>query len=469
MSGRPERRLPLTVALFGRMSLLLVLLVLSVGAVAFFVAERQVNEIYDGQLITAANVLRALMSQELRELPHDRGEEQLAVDDSALLSPEDRRAFDDYAEWRMFRIWRQGLVLLRSDTGPAPTAPPERDGFSEITGPNRDRWRIYTLHVPGHTVAVQVGERRGIRLALVRSIALGSAAPLLMLIPMAALLIWLSLSDGLSALRMLMAELGRRSMRDLSPLPLDPWPRDLHPLIRAVNLMFARIERALQHERAFLDNAAHQLRTPLAAVKLQAQMIAHETDPAERAALTERLGESVDRASNMTDNLLTLARLEARAGPAEGVRGDLRAETVAAIADLAPLAARRDVEFSFDGPEQAPSGDPVLLRLIATNLIENALNHSPSGTEVAVRVAADKSGLRLSVADEGPGIPAAERKKVVQRFYRTPAARPSGTGLGLSIVSEAVRLLGGKLSLEDRPDGAAGLCVNVDLPFRAGR
>ena len=462
MSVRPGRRLPLTVALFGRMSLLLLLFVLSVGGVAFFAAQHQVNQIYDGQLITAANVLRALTSEELREAPPARGEEQLEIDD-ALLSPEDRSAFDDYADWRMFRIWRQGQVLLRSDTGPPLLTPPARDGFSEIAATNGDRWRIYTLHVPGHTVAVQVGERTGIRFVLVRRIALGAAVPLLALIPMAAALVWLSLSNGLSALRLLMAELGRRSMRDLSPLPLDPWPRDLHPLIRSINRMFARIERTLQHERTFLDNAAHQLRTPLAAVKLQAQLIGRETDPAERAALTERLGDSVDRATALTDNLLTLARLEARVGPAEA-RGDLRAETVAAIADLAPLAARRAVEFSFEGPERAPAGDPVLLRLIATNLIENALNHSPGGAEVAVRVAAEPGGLRLSVADQGPGIPAAERKKVVQRFYRSQAARPSGTGLGLSIVSEAVRLLGGRLTLGDRPDGSAGLCVNVDLP-----
>ena len=254
-------------------------------------------------------------------------------------------------------------------------------------------------------------------------------------------------------------------MRDLSPLSLEPWPRDLHPLVRGINRLFARIERAVQHERAFLDNAAHQLRTPLAAVKLQAQLIAQETDPAEREALTRRLGESVDRAAATTDNLLTLARLEAHAEP-EGRLGDLRAETVAALADLAPLAARREVELSFEGPERAPAGDPVLLRLIATNLIENALNHAPAGSEVAVRLIADEQGVSLSILDQGPGIPAGERRKVLQRFYRAQPGRQRGSGLGLSIVSEAVRLLGGKLVLADRPDGASGLCATVELPRR---
>jgi signal transduction histidine kinase len=261
-----------------------------------------------------------------------------------------------------------------------------------------------------------------------------------------------------------MAEIGRRSVRDLSPLSLEPWPRDLHPLVRAINRLFARIERAVQHERSFLDSAAHQLRTPLAAVKLQTQLIAGETDPKEREALLQRLGESVDRAASMTDSLLTLARLETSTRAPEGLRSDLRSETVAAIAELAPLAARRNVELSFEGPAAAPSGDPVLLRLIAANLIENAVNHAPPGTEVEVHLSNGLQGLRLWVADRGPGIPAAERRKVLQRFYRGPGGRPEGSGLGLSIVAEAVRLLHGRLTLDDRPDGATGLCVIVDLP-----
>jgi signal transduction histidine kinase len=468
MSRPQDRRPPLTVALFGRMSLLLLIVVASVGAIAFAAASQRVNEVYDGQLIIGANVLRALMMEELHEVPPERGEKQLEVDDDVLLSPEDRRAFDAYAEWRMFRIWRAGGLLLRSDTGPPPAAPSSiKDGFSEVEAPDGRRWRIYTLRMPGHTIAVQVGERTDIRLELVSRIALGAALPLLLFIPLAAGLIWLSLSDGLSTLRLLMAELGRRSMRDLSPVPLEPWPADLHPMVRAINRMFARIERALQHERTFVDNAAHQLRTPLAAVRLQAQLIASETDPAERKALSERLIESVDRASTMTDNLLTLARLEGHVAPEPAGSGDLRTETVAAIADLAPLAARRSVELAFDGPARAPSGDPVLLRLIAANLIENALNHAPVGSEVAIRLAAGEAGVRLSVADHGPGIPAAERKKVLQRFYRGQPAGQSGSGLGLSIVSEAVRLLGGKLVLDDRADGGPGLVAAVELPLKA--
>jgi two-component system sensor histidine kinase QseC len=262
------------------------------------------------------------------------------------------------------------------------------------------------------------------------------------------------------------AEIGRRTLRDLSPLPLEPWPRDLHPLARSINRLFARIDRSVQNERRFVDDAAHQLRTPLAAVKLQAQLIAGEADPAERRAMTSQLVESVDRAADLTERLLTLARLEARRGAGEG-GGDLRAETVAAMADLAPLAARRGVELSFEGPPSLPGGDPLLLRLIAANLVENAIHHAPAGSEVAVRLSAEPGVRRLAVLDGGPGIPPAEREKVLERFYRGEGASPRGSGLGLSIVEEAVRQLGGRLELADRADGGPGLCARVELPRAA--
>lgn len=459
-----SRPTSLLAALSSRVGVLFLIIVLAVGLLAFFTAQRRINEIYDGQLIIGANVLRALMSDELKGKAADPKEtlDELSID-SDLLSPEDRHAFDNYADWRMFRIWRGGELAMRSDTGPVAAAPPPQTGFTEIDG-KQDRWRVYTLHVPGSNVAVQVGERIDIRLVLVQGIALGLALPLLLLIPLAGVLIWLSLSDGLAALRALIAEIGRRTMRDLSPLPLDPWPRDLHPLVRSINRLFERIDRSLQNERRFLDDAAHQLRTPLAAVKLQAQLIAGEADAAERHAMTSQLIESVDRASALTDSLLTLARLEARRSAADAAPGDLRAETVAALADLAPVAARRDVELSFDGPRALPGGDPVLLRLIAANLVENAINHAPEGSEVAVRLSSTGERHQMRVTDSGPGIPPIERGKVTERFYRGSSASPRGSGLGLSIVGEAVRLLGGRLELRDRAGGERGLEAFVEIP-----
>ena len=449
--------------LFGRMGMLFAVIVFSVGLTTFLTAQRRIDEIYDGQLIIGANVLRALMADELAKQRRIAQPGAALTVDDALLSEEDRHAFNSYAEWRMFRVWREGRLVLRSDTGPPETAAPTQDGFRTLKR-HHHSWRIYTLRAPDDDVRVEVGEREDIRTVLVRGIALGLAVPLLVLIPVAGLLIWLALDGGLRALRNLLAEVGRRSVRDLSPLSLTPWPRDLHPLVLAINRLFDRIQRSLQHERRFLDQAAHQLRTPLTAVKLQAQMIAQETDPTERAAITAELVASVDRASAMTDSLLTLASLEASPGGPPTASGDLKAETVAAITDLAPIAARRGVRLSFDGEGEMPSGEGPLLRLVAANLIENAVRHTSPDSEVVVRLRPTQGGWRLSVTDSGPGLPAAEREVVLQRFHRGRDAAPGGAGLGLSIVVEALRLLGGRLELADREDGRPGLDARADIP-----
>jgi signal transduction histidine kinase len=451
----------LLTALFARMSLLVVLIVVIVGLLAFSVAQGRIDRAYDGQLIIGANVLRSLMSEELRESAEEERSEQMQVDDSPLLSAEDRQAFDDYAEWRMFRIWRGGKLVLGSDTGPK-MAGPAPVGFSDIHS-GKGRWRLYTLRATEPDVLVAVGERQRIRSVLVRAIALGLAVPLLLLIPLASALIWWSLSDGLRTVRQLVDAIGQRSLRDLAPVTLEPWPRDLHPLVRTINRVLARIEGSLHHERQFLDNAAHQLRTPLASVRLQAQLLAQEDDPRERALLGQELIAGVDRAAAMTDGLLTLARLEAQLGG--GGRGDLRTETIGAVADLAPLAAKQDVELVFSGDGALPGGDPVLLRLVAANLIENALHHAPAGSEVVIALTPSANARRLTVTDAGPGIPPEDREQVLQRFYRRPGETRSGAGLGLSIVVQAVRLLNGQLRLSDRPDGRPGLSAQVDLPL----
>lgn len=455
-------------ALFGRIGLLFIVLVLVAAAVTSKTAREQIDGAYDSQLIIAANVLLALMSDEMRERTpnaHGGAQTELSIDDAPLLSAEDKQAFDQFADWRMFRIWQAGKLVMRSDTGPDPAAATtSRAGFGDVEA-NDHKWRIYTLPLSDRPIVVQVGERLDIRRALVRNISVELLAPLLLLIPATALLIWLSLRDGLRALRALASALGRRSARDLALLPVESWPSDLAPLIGSINQLLGRIDQSLQHERRFVDRAAHQLRTPLSVVKLQAQMIAREERPAERAALITQLASGVDRASLLIDRLLTLARLESEIG-VDG-EADLAEESMAVMADLAPLAAQRKVSLAFSGEQKAPiSGDPALLKMICSNLIDNAIRHSPPDAEVHVQIESVPNEHKLRIVDAGPGIPATEREKVLERFNRGNAPRGDGVGLGLSIVSEALRLLGGRLELTDRSDGKPGLEACVVLPTR---
>lgn len=364
MTRRPATSL--TAALFGRVGLLFLMIVLAVGMLAFSTARERIGEDYDGQLIISANVLRALAGDEVRELAGGAVRSELQIDDASLSNAEDRKAFDKYSTWRMFRIWQAGRLVLKSDTGPALPSPALHDGFIDVVR-NGDKWRIYSLSVPTDRVVVQVGERMDIRAQLVTGISLELALPLLLLLPASALLIWLSLNDGLAELRRLVTELSRRTSRDLSPLPAEAWPSDLLPLVNSINSLLRRMALSFQRERSFVDQAAHQLRTPLAVVKLQAQMIEREESPQERQQLIGQLAGGVDRAALLIDRLLTLARLESEAESFGHC--DLAAEVRAALADLAFLADAHDVGLAFSGSATPVRGDPALIRLVCANLI----------------------------------------------------------------------------------------------------
>jgi len=459
---RAARRVSLTGRLFGRMTILLLAIVLTVCAMMFWTTRAEVDKVYDGQLITGANVLRALMTDEISERSRElRPDASLEIGDE-WLSTEDRKAFDAYADWRMFRVWRNGRLVLGSDTAPRLPAPSrDQQGFqTQIVGSKT--WRIFSLPVHEAGMVIQVGERTSIRSVLVRRVLLELAIPLLLVLPVMLALIWLALNDGLRAVRALVSAIGGRGPRDLSPLDTEAWPVDLRPLAESVNDLLSRLDRSYEHERQFIDSAAHQLRTPLAALNLQAQLISEEDDPIERAAQVRQLREGVARASELTEQLLTLARL----GPqiSRDLITDLHAEAAAALAEIAVVATAKGVALALEGEAPAVKGDPALVRLVLANLIENAVTHAPAGSEVQIRLSVDRRFGWATVSDQGPGIPPNERARVFQRFFRGVNAKGLGSGLGLAIVEEAARVMNGRLSLDDRNDGESGLEASLGLP-----
>ena len=455
-----DPRTSVTGQLFRRITALLVAIMLTVFGLMFVTARDEIDKVYDGQLITGANVLRALMSDEIKVRSQNRPGVSLEIGDE-WLSAEDRKAFDAYADWRMFRIWKGEQLVLGSDTGPRLPAPLGRKGFEteKVAG---NSWRIFNLPVGEAGVIIQVGERTSIRSVLVNQILVELAIPLMLVLPASLLLIWLALKDGLRAVRALVTAIGDRGSRDLSPLDTKTWPLDLQPMARSVNDLLGRLQRSYEHERQFIDSAAHQLRTPLAALSLQAQLISQEDDPVERATQVQQLREGVTRASELTEQLLTLAQLGPRIG--RDLTTDLRAEATAALAEIAVIAATKEVALALEGEAPRVDGDPALVRLILANLIENAVRHAPPGSEVQVLLSADRRLGWVSVCDQGPGIPKDERSRVFQRFFRGAHARGSGSGLGLAIVEEAARVLRGRVLLEDRRDGASGLEARLGLP-----
>ena len=445
--------------LFIRVVVLLAGAIAAIGAIAFWSARQQIYEIYDLQLIAGTQLLHALAKEELEEYAGKKESPPPSV-----LFEEDVESFNAYGRWRMFRIWRGSQLIAKSANGPARVAVPGDAGFIDLVD-GAEPWRIYHLAAKDLGLSIAVGEPLTQRDLVVADFALTLIAPLLLLVPAAVGLIWLTLLDGLSALRRLAAALHAKSGSDLAPLEPSQWPRDIGEILTSINGLLNRLDRSFRQTLRFTDHAAHQLRTPLAGLKLNAQMIEAEKDPEQQRAIVMRIRKGAERAAALVEQLLTLAKLDGGAFRRSPI--DVTAVAKSVLEDFAPIAAANDVRLALTaGLAVLVQADAVLLKLILSNLIDNAIKQSPSGGEVAVEAVREPAHhefetVRLTVRDHGPGIPVEERQRVFERFYRIDSDKP-GVGLGLSIVEEALSQIGGSISL-DSPATGRGLLAVVRL------
>jgi len=453
--------------LFARMTLVTFLGVLTIAGVAATVVTTEVNQIFDQQLVLGANLLVNLMRDELSDIRKDTGG-VMEVDDMPLLSAEDREAFDAYADWRMFRIWYHGRLRLKSDTGPNIKAPlaSENSTFRYLTEGGQT-WRIYTLAALGGNPVVQVGERMAVRKQLVDNIALQLAAPFVGIAILLLMMIWISLRSGLHDLDGFSARLAeQQGSPPFIPVRSEEWPAELGQLSAVINGLFRRIEDGLLHERIFVEMAAHQLRTPLAALSLEAQLCARIEDPAELKTRLMALNTATSRIARLADQLLVLARMGA-AGESEAVIASTREVVGQLLADAAPVIAERRIDVALEGEDFSFKGSDTALRLALANLIENAMGHTPAGSELVIFLARDPDfgSAFIDIRDCGPGMTAEEKDRAFDRFWRAPTNTRNGTGLGLAIARDAADLLGGRILLLDRDDGRPGLVARLVLPI----
>ena len=306
---------------------------------------------------------------------------------------------------------------------------------------------------------VQVAETLGKRSRLATEIIKGVMLPQFVILPLAVLLVWLALARGIAPLNELQQRIRRRESHDLSPIDERDAPEEVSPLVRAINDLLTRLDRSISTQKHFLADAAHQLKTPLAGLRTQAELAQREIDAGERdpQALKkslQQIARSSQRAARMVNQLLAMARAEdvSQALQRQPVPlGRLAAETVR---DFVPRALEKHIDLGYegpDGPSLAVHGQPVLLRELIRNLVDNALQYTPEGGTVTVRVVDDPFGQVsvLQVEDSGPGIAPAERDKVFQPFYRSLGTPVDGSGLGLAIVREIAQQHGAEVTLED--------------------
>ena len=335
-------------------------------------------------------------------------------------------------------------------------------GFATVAT-SEGRWRVFG--VQALTKVIQVAQPMSVRQQRAAELALQTLKPFALLLPVLALLIWLAVGHALEPLQRLTAQVMARRVNALESLPDTRLPDEVQPLIGALNDLLARLRAALERERAFMADAAHELRTPLTALHLQTAMLARASGDAERAAAMETLSAGVQRAIRLVEQMLALARQEPRA---EAQRVAVRLDDLAReiVAELVPLAdaGRIDVGVSAAQPASV-HGEPDALRTLLRNLVDNAVRYTPAGgrVDVAVEEANDTRGARLTVSDDGAGIPPAERERVFDRFYRRAGTAPAGSGLGLSIVKTIAESHGASISLAEGPSGK-GLTVTVSFP-----
>jgi two-component system sensor histidine kinase QseC len=416
---------------------------LAATAVAWYETRHEAEEILDAHLAQAATLLAAFVGKEADEL-----DEHL---------PSHR-----YLRKVTFQVWEKGRELaVHSANAPDRRLSPQDEGFADTEIDGR-RWRVFSLWSDKNRYLVQVGETREARSDISAELAKHLLLPLAIALPLLALGLALVISRGLAPLSQLAEDIGRRDAARLDPIDAPNAPRELQPLLDRLNQLFGRVAASLEQERRFTADAAHELRTPLAAMRTHAQVAMGATSAADREAALARVIEATDRTTHLLEQLLTLARLDANAAGAAFATIDLRQIAAEAVALATPTALARRIDLALDdGPAVPIRGDAALLGVLLRNLLDNALRYSPEQTGVGVTVATQADGRPVvAVCDQGPGIPPEERSRALDRFYRVAGSDETGSGLGLSIVARIAELHGARLELADGPAGK-GLCARV--------
>ena len=314
-------------------------------------------------------------------------------------------------------------------------------------------------------VLVLVGETLNKRRTLANEVLVGMLLPEFLLIALIGALVWFGIERGLRPLSTLQAEIASRSHRDLSPLPEHNAPGEVRALIHAMNELLARLAGALSAQQRFVADAAHQLRTPLAGIRTQSELALRQQNLADVQHTLQQLNTATGQTTHLINQLLSLARAEPGAARAQAMqRIDVAGLARETTTEWVPRALARDIDLGFDGEGIAiVEGDPLFIREMLGNLLDNAIRYTQAGGRVTVRVASATNTVQLSVEDNGPGIPEEERERVFERFHRVLGSGEEGCGLGLAIVREIAQGHNAEIRLTAGANGC-GTLVTIDFP-----
>ncbi|MDH4568095.1 HAMP domain-containing protein [Pseudomonas sp. BN414] len=423
-------------------------------------SSHEVEEIYDAHLAQNARLLLGVMH--MPQANSDRTELFRAFN-QALSQAGPHKVGHPYESKLAFHVWdRDGSSLVQSASSPPFDHVPVRTGFYNLQLGDH-HWRGFVLPDPVQGLLIWVGERDDVRQDLVERIVRHTLWPNLIGILILATLVWLAIGWGLRPLQNMARMIRSRHADSLAPLQVVPLPRELEPMQAAINRLLAQIEQMLQRERRFIGDAAHEMRTPLAVLRLHAQNALEATNDEQRTEALRFLTVGVDRLTRVVHQLLTMARVEPELAKQKWQPVDLEPLVREHLAELTPLVLDKGLELSLDVAEgdYRTTSDPAAIGIALQNLVTNASNFSPAGSEVKVSLRPDGPDfLLLRVEDQGPGIDESRLERLFERFYSQD--NPQGAGLGLAIVQMIASRLGGSISLANRE--GSGLRADFRLP-----
>ena len=412
---------------------------IAAAAVVFYQAREQVNELFDYQLRQIALTLR----------------------DRDYLPSQLAQALQGDGLDFVIQVWSPDGRLLYGSHPQMGASGPVAPGFSDVQNAE-GRWRVFSIWHQGLTI--QVAQHKLARDALAYAAALRTLAPFVLALPLLGFLIWRLVGQEVRFLESTAKDVARRTPESLEPIQSAAVPEEIRPLVDALNGLLGRLGSALSQQRQFIADAAHELRTPLTALRLQLQLAQRASDPKERDMALATLGEGIARATHVVEQLLAMARQDPSAQALEKKPVNLDELAREVVEGERAVAEEKGVRLHLDSRLQGNDtvGDRMALRTLVENLVDNAVRYTPSGS-ITVRSYAGVNDAVFEVEDTGPGIPAAERERVFDRFYRGESAGEGGSGLGLAIVRRIAERHGGRVELLDGP-GGKGLLARVSLP-----
>lgn len=438
----------------------------------YYLDQKDIQDHLDTLMAVSALSYQALLGDDLHQRPLIKIQDALETIPQKIDTFYQKRFLNDeppenYMDKFNFQVWTNGgKLLLHSSTAPKIPLTAEIDGFSDKKIADQE-WRVFTTYNDKAGIRTVLAERYDTRNELGHRIAQDDLYIMLLTFPLSGLLIWIIIGRGLDSLDKVAEEVANRAPSHLEPVDLQEVPEEIKPVIDELNKLFFRLKEGFEREKRFAADAAHELRTPLAALKAQAQVALHSNDIEEKNLALQKLIASVNRSTHIVQQLLTMSRLVPEAAHIDGKDlVNLSKLTREILAMLAPSAVEKqiDLELESDAKNLTIYGNSTALGILIRNLVDNSIRYCNENGQILVRLSKIKDELMLEVSDNGPGIPAELRARVFERFFRVLGNKSPGSGLGLAIVQQICELHSGRVIL-DAPKEGTGLIVRVFFPL----